>query len=396
MNHAFLDLVDVQKASKTLYCGGFDIHPQKDLAQNTWAANMAIYGFRNGGQIAAGTESYGFYERVVSLEGLIGAERSKYAGLLAAIEDYLFYVLELSVLKCNLGVFKPQFGLYIQFGPAGMFLLQRLRRKIETLSEDVGRRLIAIIDAKPGDVSLTQGGYFLGYLGNLLKSWGINHSPFNFDVTNPSPWMGEDAMCLEDVGKDGTKKSMIGLNLLREGKGLVYVNKTSNPSGKQYQDLLVKTEGNVEMALYLKNAMDARDLSEKHGLEEGGVSHLGLVVGATNFCDGSIRKMFPTHTSVNPGFGAQSKEKLAKDPLIPYKKVILELRRDDDKKLNGTGGIWSSSRNNLFPWKTEYGGSGDVNNLEADLDRAIGEHRALEEEAFNLPQVIDAGIRYPF
>ena len=120
LKHAFLELIEVQARSKTLYCGGFDLHPQKDFKTNPWQANMRIYGFRNGGQSKTGSEAFGFYEQAASLEGLRGEERTKFAGLLTAIEDYLFYVLDISIRKCNLGVFKPQFGFYIQFGPSGV------------------------------------------------------------------------------------------------------------------------------------------------------------------------------------------------------------------------------------------------------------------------------------
>ena len=244
------------------------------------------------------------------------------------------------------------------------------------------------MDCKPGDISTTQAGYFLGYLGNLADDWGINHEPLGFDIINPTPWMGRDVLVLEEKGQP-----KLGLKLLREGKGLIYVNKTSNPSGPEYQDLIVKT-GDEEMALYLLNAKHAREMSSHYGLEAGSVSQFGLVIGATFPCDGSIRETFPFFTGLHPGFGAQSVEKTKKDPLSPFRKVILELRRDDP--WNGYGGIYSSSRNHLFPWKTEYGGSGKVENLEQDLIVAVAKHRELEEEAFNLPEVIDAGIRYPF
>ncbi|MFH1183369.1 MAG: hypothetical protein V1690_03850 [Candidatus Moraniibacteriota bacterium] len=381
--HVFLEIMEAQKMSRTLYCGGYDLHPFPGEPENRLKENMKVYGFRNGGEVNTGTEAYEFYEQVVSLEGKMGKTRKLYAGLMAAIEDYLFYNLEISVNKCGLSIFKPQFGFFIQFGPVGMFLLQRLRKEFNRQEQLSGRRIVAILDCKPGDISTTQAGYFRGYMGSLLNDWGIDHSPFRFDIINPTPWMGSDVLVLEEKGRPA-----LGLKLLREGKGLIYVNKTSNPSGPQYQDLLVKTSGNEEMALSLLNARDAYELSQKHGLENSGVSQFGLVVGATFPCDGSIRKLFPTYTGLNPGFGAQSLGK--KDPLSPFRKVILELRSD------GYGGISSSSRNHLFAWREEYGGSGKVKNLESDLIRAVNKHRELEEEAFFLPEVIEAGIRYPF
>ncbi|MFA5871932.1 MAG: hypothetical protein WC858_04415 [Parcubacteria group bacterium] len=384
-DHAFLELIDAQTRGGTLYCGGYDLHPQQDVQRGAWDANMAVYGFQNGGQIAYKTERYDFYNRVVALEGLKGTARERYAGLLAAIEDYLCYVAEISVLKCGLFVFKTQWGFYVQFGPAGAFLLQRLRRKFQELEATTGCRIIVILDCKPGDIATTQAAYFTGFMGSLMEQWGIDHAPFDFDVINPAPWMGRDVLVLEEKGRLG-----LGLKLLRQGKCLIYVNKTSNPSGPEYQDLLVKA-GNEEMALFMLNALHAHQMSEEYGLHHEEVSQFGLVVGATRTCDGSIRRMFPWYTGLHPGFGAQS---LGKDPLSPFRKVILELRRDG--RWNGFGGVHSSSRNHLFAWQKQYGGSGQVENLEQDLVAAVRKHRTLEEEAFNLPEVIDAGIDYPF
>lgn len=387
--HALHRISMAQKDGKTLLCAGYDVHPlapEELSSRDKRKVNMQIYGFRNGGDIDVKSEAFETYSQAARLASVPQDMVTSFAGLLAAIEDYLHFHLEILVSKGNVRVIKPQFGFYVQFGLAGMLLLQRLRFKLVALRQQYGISIEDILDCKPGDIATTQQAYMTGFMGNLKDQWGIDYAPFDFSVINPTPWMGEDVLALED--KEG--KPMAGLKLLREGKGLIYVNKTSNPSGKQYQDLLVKV-GDEKMALYLVNAMDANDLSMLYGLETSGVSQLGLVVGATRNCDGTIRKVFPTTTLLNPGFGEQSQ---GKDPLSPFRKVMLELRRDG--RHNGLGCIFSSSRGLLFPWMAKYGGSGRPETLEEDLLGAIAVHRALEEEAYTLPEVVDAGIINPF
>jgi len=309
---------------------------------------------------------------------------------MAAMKLYIKHVID-TAWEAGIRIFKPQFGLYIQFTVEGVRLLQRVKQHLDSLGA------ISILDCKPGDIFTTQTGYMTGYMDNLSRLWGIDYTPFGFDIINPTPWMGEDVLVLED----NKGNALLGLELLREGKGLVYVNKTSNPSGPQYQELRVHGQSTgidrlkelgIEPTLQLANAADAYILSQKYELEQDGLSQLGLVVGATHKCDGSTRRAFPTYTGVNPGFGAQSKD--AKDPLEPFKKLMPELIREG--KWNGQGAIFCSSRAVMFPWMKKYGGSGDIYDFRANLFSSIQRHRELEEEAYQLPEVIDAGIIYPF
>jgi orotidine-5'-phosphate decarboxylase len=379
-SHVFEQLIEVQKQTGTLYCGGFDIHP----FAGGWKENMAVYGFRKRGKIDHASPAFGHYERFAALCGVPMRDIARMAGLMTAIEEYLFLVMDILVGRCNVRVFKPQFGLYVQFGPIGLVLLQRLKQHMCKLERSHGITIIDILDCKPGDIDTTQAGYLRGFMGNLQEEWGIDYAPFDFSVINPTPWMGKDVLVLEDkVGNP-----LLGKKFLERGKGLIYVCRTSNPSGPEYQDLL--TVGNLP--LYKINARNAYQTSLQHRLEPNGVSQLGLVVGATYPSDGSIRQLFPTCTMLHPGFGAQSLD--AKDPLAPFKKVMLELRRDE--RYNGLGAIFSSSRNNLFPWMVKYGGSGKVENLEEDLVVAVARHRALEEEMYQLPVLVDVGISNPF
>jgi len=109
------------------------------------------------------------------------------------------------------------------------------------------------------------------------------------------------------------------------------------------------------------------------------------VVGSTHACDGSIRKIFPGTTLLVPGFGAQGGA---------FYKIMQELIREG--KWNGQGAIFSSSRGTMYAFLKNYGGSGDVANLEKDLVASIKKFREQEYEAYQAQEVKDAGIKYPF
>ncbi|MDD4332710.1 MAG: orotidine-5'-phosphate decarboxylase [Patescibacteria group bacterium] len=382
--HNFVQLANVQKyGQKTLYCGGLDIHqwgnPEKMPLNLLLQANMGVYGFRNDGKINESAPAFSFYLQVVQLAMVNQRMVERFAGLLAAIEDYVCYVVEIAVKKCNVRVFKPQSAFYEQFGPSGMFLLQRIRAYIRQLEEELDIRIICMLDCKRGDIDTTQAAYFRGFLGNL-RAWGIDHTPFDFDMINVTPFMGKDVLVLED--KKGNP--LYGLKLLREGKGIIVVDKTSNPSGPDYQDQTFK-DLDEDLTFSEVVARDIYLLCQKHGLEQDGLAPFGLVVGSTHPCDGSLRRVFPTYTGLNPGFGAQKGD---------FMNVMLELIRTG--KWNGLGGIFSASRGTLFPYVEKYGGSGKVANLEADLIVAIDRHREQEREAYKNPLVVEAGIEYPF
>jgi hypothetical protein len=86
-----------------------------------------------------------------------------------------------------------------------------------------------------------------------------------------------------------------------------------------------------------------------------------------------------------PGFGAQGGK---------FFLIMLELIRTG--KWNGQGAIFSSSRGTMYPHLKQYGGSGDIANLEKDLIAAVNKFRESEYEAFQDQAVKDAGIKYPF
>jgi len=371
--HNFVQLAEVQKAQGTLYCGGLDVHlfgsPEK---------NAEVYK-----SVLTNPKYLDLYERLcrMYLEILklilpVGCE--KLAESMAAIECYLMKVVNILVDDCNVRVFKPQSAFYEQFGPIGFLLLSRITSYIRHFEDRRGIRLIVLLDCKRGDIDTTQAAYLNTFFGGLQKEFDVNYLPFNFDIINVTPWMGEDVLVMGTEEKPGA-----GLQFMRDGKGIIVVNKTSNPTGPQYQEMNLAIPG--EDTLQMKNVKDLYRLNYKFDLEYDGLSPIGLVVGSTHPCDGYIRQSFPSTTLLVPGFGAQGGK---------FGLIMPELIREG--KWNGLGAIFSSSRGTMYPFLEKLGGSGKVENLREDLIKAVALFRENERKAFEDPAVRELGIYYPF
>ena len=371
--NSFLDVAHVQLETGTMYCGGLDIHPFPGGLRG----NLDVYQTLGGDGSSLSKDTFYFYISLVPsiIPSLKAGEQHNLALILSVTECYVIKVIDIMVKKCNVRVFKPQFGFYEQFGPLGLVMLSRIRQHIKTLEKEYDR-IITILDCKRGDIATTQTASFLGLMGDLYESWGINYAPFDFDIINITPWMGEDVLAIGTEENPG-----IGLKLMREGKGIISVNKTSNPSWDQYQAEELVSGGTIQM----KNVADLAALSKKYELEAGGFSNIGLVVGSTHVSNGEIRSTFPSATILGPGFGAQKGK---------FSHIIWELIRGGDWA--GLGALFSSSRGTLYAWEKNFGGSGDPRNLEPDLITAIGNFRIAEKKAFEEPGLEEAGIIYPF
>ncbi len=378
----FVELAEVQRKQNTLYCAGLDIHPF-----GSYQDNVAIYGSVVRTPAVRTTEAeymlgltQDVYRQILSSIPGMSGERSRsneFSHLLAYVEAYLGKVVNILVHFCDIRVFKLQVAFYEQFGPIGMVLLSRINQHIKELEKTAKIRLIRILDCKRGDIDTTQAAYFTGLLGNLKDSWGVDYAPFDFDIINVTPWMGRDVMVLGTPEKPG-----LGLKLMNAGKGIIVVNKSSNPSGPEYQEQKLCA---YNKTLQMTNVDDMKTISDNFELEYDGLSTIGLVVGATHPCDGSIREAFPSTTMLVPGFGAQGGK---------FSLVMPELIRTG--KWNGQGAIFSSSRGTMYPWLEKLGGTGKVDNLQADLIHAIARFRINEKAAYETPEVQEMGIVYPF
>jgi orotidine 5'-phosphate decarboxylase subfamily 2 len=367
----FVKLAEVQRAQGTLYCGGLDIH-----AFGSYAKNLEVYG----SAVKSHAEKMGLEEKRAYYNHFFPEHQEYVANMLANVESHLIKKIDNLLYRSNIRIYKFQSAFYEQFGPAGMFLLSRANEHIKKLEIANKTDLIRILDCKRGDIDTTQAAYLTGLLGNLLLDWGMDYKPYDFDIINVTPWMGDDVFCLGTEEKPG-----LGLQLMRAGKGIISVNLSSNPSGPQYQNLPVRTTKGEYVPMHMVNVSSLNEATTKYELEYDGLSTLGLVVGSTHQCNGFIRLDFPTTTLLVPGFGAQGGK---------FSLIMPELIRKG--KWNGQGAIFSSSRGTMYPWLAKLGGSGDVNNDEADTIKAIETFRANEKAAYLTPEVQEMGIVYPF
>ena len=175
---------------------------------------------------------------------------------------------------------KPQIAMYEQYG------LEGLRAYMETCEYAKSKGLIVIGDIKRGDIASTA----TAYAGHIA---GVDIEGEHFDL-----WQ-EDAVTLNPyMGFDGIEPFVEACN--KQDKGLFILVKTSNPSSREIQDLLV--DG---MPIYDKTA----DLVSKWGeltMGEKGYSRIGAVVGATHKEQGAeLRKRMPHTFFLVPGYGAQ-------------------------------------------------------------------------------------------
>jgi orotidine 5'-phosphate decarboxylase subfamily 2 len=378
IKNAFVELAQIQKETFTGYCCGLDPHP----LPGRWDGNYEVYNqaLSREEDKRLTNEVYPLYLTITNI--VAPQQAHNLALMVASVECYLVKVIDIMVKKCNIRVFKPQAGFYEQFGPVGVIMLQRIRQHMKDLEKDYGR-IICILDCKRGDIATTQAAYFLGLMGNLFESWGIDYTPFDFDIINVTPWMGSDVMVMGTMEKPG-----IGLKLMQAGKGIIVVNATSNPSGPRYQKQIVGSADDDPLSgipLHLMNVQDLALISKEYDLESSGLSTIGLVVGSTHISDGSIRAAFPKTTLLVPGYGAQGGK---------FQNVIHE--RISEGPYAGQGEISSLSRASCYPHLPENGGSGEVINLETDLIQATTRFRIAEKAAFDEPGLKEKGIIYPF
>ena len=177
---------------------------------------------------------------------------------------------------------KPQVAMYEQFGVPGMAAFQK------TVDYCKEKGLIVLGDIKRGDIGSTSEAYAVGHLGSVKVGNTVCRG-FDEDFVTVNPYLGSDGINpFIKVCKE-------------EGKGIIILVKTSNPSSGEFQDRLI----------------DGRPLYEWMGEqvakwgadcmpETGRYSNVGAVVGATYPEQGKVlRKLMPNTFILVPGYGAQ-------------------------------------------------------------------------------------------
>ena len=311
---------------------------------------------------------------------------------LAGVTGYLTAVIEAAWAN-GIRVFKPNIAFFERFAPFGDFVLARICRRIDGLAAGQKSRSFVILDAKRGDISSTQEPYYAAYLTDGIDAVlpGLP-GQYGFDAMTVTTWMGEDVLTP-------------ALPYLQRGKGVIAVTRSSNPSGTSLQDLRVGANPDaalsdkqrpyavsdgileeMESAIgYPPTAQEAMlylttTFCRKHNLVQDGVSPVFSVVGATRPMNRAFRILRPDGIALVPGFGAQGG---AFDNIMAL--------AQPDGPMRGHLGILSSSRAHLYPWRKEFGGSGDPKTLTADVERAIVKFRVDEKAAYQR-----ADIEFPF
>jgi orotidine-5'-phosphate decarboxylase len=224
---------------------------------------------------------------------------------------------------------KPNAGFFERFGAVGW---ESLRRVCELAKK---RDLLVILDAKRGDIGSTAQAYAEALLGDTPDTVG----PLN-DALTVNPYLGRDSVePFIDRVRDG-------------GKGLFVLVRTSNPGGKDFQELEVDGE-----PLYVHVARQVASWGE--GLDgECGLNPVGAVVGATTPEQAArVRREMPRTIFLVPGYGAQGG---GADALRPY---FID---------GGRGVVVNSSRGILYAFEKDPTGG--------DWRDAVGEAARLARE----------------
>ncbi|MDD4291672.1 MAG: orotidine-5'-phosphate decarboxylase [Clostridia bacterium] len=167
--------------------------------------------------------------------------------------------------------YKVQIACYESLGVVGLAAYR------STLEYARSKGCVVIADVKRGDIFSTQEQYAKAHLSG----------DFEADIVTLNAYMGED--------------TIIPFEKYLGDKGLFALVKTSNPSGKDFQDLeLISGE-----PLYIAVGRKVSEWGER-SLGSCGFSNIGAVVGCTYPKEfAALKKVMPRTFFLVPGYGAQ-------------------------------------------------------------------------------------------
>lgn len=161
--------------------------------------------------------------------------------------------------------YKPNLAFFEVLGTGGMQVFRDVLRAIPA-------HIPVIVDAKRGD------------LGNTARNYASAvFDVYGCDAVTVNPYLGYDSVAPFLAYRD---------------RGIILVCRTSNPSARDFQDLLVRDEHGRERPLYEVVAQRVQSWNE--------AGNCGLVVGATYPQElRTIRALCPEMPILVPGVGAQ-------------------------------------------------------------------------------------------
>jgi len=219
----------------------------------------------------------------------------------------------IDAIEENIVGVKFQAAFFEQYSYHGIEVLHKLIQYAQH------KKLIVIFDGKRNDISSSAKGYSNAYIGETAL-FDKKIKFFDCDAITVNPYLGEDGIkpFVEDCE--------------RYKKGLFVLVKTSNPSSKDFQDLIVDSK-----YLFEKVAEKVHEWGTsckgKHGY-----SDIGAVVGATQpQAAKKIRSILPDSFLLIPGIGVQGGK-------------VEDLKYFLDK--NKMGIIVNSSRDIIYAYKS--------------------------------------------
>jgi orotidine-5'-phosphate decarboxylase len=197
-----------------------------------------------------------------------------------AVRRHCLVLIEAAGQACV--AIKPQLARFEALGAAGW-------RALETVVEyasDAG--LLAIADAKRGDVDVSADAYARALLGFSDTPWGRAYG-LRAEMATVNPLLGADSLApFVEVARGADA-------------GLLVLVRTSNPGAADFQELELAGGGRVwERVARMVDALGAENLAEC------GLSDVGAVVGATVPEQlARARELMPRAVFLLPGVGAQ-------------------------------------------------------------------------------------------
>ena len=175
---------------------------------------------------------------------------------------------------------KPQIAMYEQYGIEG------LKAYLDTIDYAKKKGLFIIGDIKRGDIASTATAYAAHLNGIEIE--GVRDDLWNEDAVTLNAYMGFDAVrpFIEPCNEFD--------------KGIFVLVKTSNPTGKEIQDLLSDGKPVYEHMAELVSQWG------RLAMGNNGYSKVAAVVGATYKEQGEeLRRLMPHTFFLIPGYGAQ-------------------------------------------------------------------------------------------
>ncbi len=253
----------------------------------------------------------------------------------AAINEFCQVVVD--IVAPHVPAVKLQMAYFELFGPDGL----RAYHRVADYARQQG--LIVIGDIKRADIGSTSDALASAYLDEVyVKDDSGEERAVSVDAVTVNPYFGSDGV------KPFIEKAR------QNGQGVFVVVRSSNPSGKEIQDI-ADADGRRVFERVAELCNDWANLPGVVG--ESGYSLVGAVVGATYPSEAEqLRQMMPNSIFLVPGYGAQGAS--ADDAVASFHN-------------DGWGAIINSSRGITYAWERPGYEAFNEDNWEDAVEAAV-------------------------